>query len=74
MKGNTKNKPVASQLQRTKLFGVQDGVAGSWIAPNYLETKQIEYVADNKQHFENVTRQLRHSVEAYKQELKTSHG
>jgi|26BtaG_2_1085354.scaffolds.fasta_scaffold14295_3 hypothetical protein len=74
MKDNTRNKSVADQAERTSLLGVKDGVAGSWISPNYLEVKHIDYVAGNRQHFENVTRQLHRSVEAYKQELKTSHG
>lgn len=74
MSDNIKNRLGANPSQRPGLFGVKDGVAGSWVSPNYLEVKPIDYAAGHQQHFERVTRQLHRSVEAYKQQLKTSHG
>ncbi|WP_198329802.1 hypothetical protein [Psychrobacter cibarius] len=74
MKTYTKNNRHLTQSRSLEAFGIQDGVAGSWITPNYLRVQSSDYVPGSKQHLENVARQLNRSVEAYKKELESSYG
>jgi len=74
MKTNARNKAVIVRLGSSIPVGVQDGVAGSWIKPQYINVPSIDYVSGSKQHFENVARQLNRSVSAYKEELDEIEG
>ncbi|MDN3442305.1 hypothetical protein QL898_11735 [Psychrobacter sp. APC 3279] len=74
MKTQIRNNRRTAQSRNTEAFGIQDGVAGSWVTPNYLRAKPIEYSPGSKQYFESVARQLNCSVEAYKREMENSYG
>ena len=74
MKTQIRNNRRTIQLRNTEAFGIQEGVAGSWVTPSYLKTKPMEYSFGSKQYFDRVARQLNHSVEAYKKELEKSYG
>lgn len=69
MKTNTRNKAAIVRSGSNTPVGVQDGVAGSWIKPQYINVPSIDYIPGSKQHFENVARQLNRSVSLYKEEL-----
>ena len=66
MKTQAKNNRHITQSRNAAAFGIQDGVAGGWITPNYLRAKPSNYSPGSKQYFESVAQQLNRSVEAYK--------
>ena len=74
MKTNGRNKAAIVHSGSSVPVGVQDGVAGSWIKPQYIKVPSIDYVPGSKQHFENVARQLNRSVSIYKEEINELEG
>lgn len=74
MKPNTRIQAVAVRKGRTTSVGIQDGVAGRYIAPRYIDVPTVDYTPGTRQYFESVARQLNKSVADYKRELKISHG
>lgn len=75
MKPNTRIQAASVRERRaTSVVGIQDGVAGHYIAPRYIDVPTVDYTPGTKQYFESVARQLNKSVADYKRELKISHG